>query len=223
MKKYLPAKTGGGGEPVWPQVDSPVSSVRPLESRKELEWLPACLYFLNLPKRIGVEKSVKYPPASPDPLPDERCHTFSWLCELIQEAAGPACEQSFAPSTSGTAAGAQVGTRRSFEGFSLQRKPPRSPCSLGWSSRAHNAQVDLSCSKSLLHVLWSSCSCSFCLKFRVLLNHWAVNTNPFFSGLEASGKDSNSAAAELLRQNSPQVHCCEGRPGARRLRKVFHC
>ena len=26
----------------------PTSSVRPFDSRKELEWLPACLYFLNL-------------------------------------------------------------------------------------------------------------------------------------------------------------------------------
>lgn len=57
-EKNMPTKIGGGGEPVWHQVDSPVSSVRPLESRKELEWLPACLYFLNLPKRIGVEKSA---------------------------------------------------------------------------------------------------------------------------------------------------------------------
>lgn len=58
LKKYLPTKIRGGGEPVWHQVDSPVSSVRPLDRRKELEWLPACLYFLNLPRRIGVEESV---------------------------------------------------------------------------------------------------------------------------------------------------------------------
>lgn len=38
------------GEPCVAAGDSPVSSVRPLDRRKELEWLPACLYFLNLPK-----------------------------------------------------------------------------------------------------------------------------------------------------------------------------
>lgn len=29
----------------------PTSSVRPLDKRKELEWLPACLYFLNLMRK----------------------------------------------------------------------------------------------------------------------------------------------------------------------------
>lgn len=132
--------------------------------------------------------------------------------------------QSFSLSTSGTAAGAQreLETRRSFKGAPSRGHPKES---LGWPSRAHKAQVDLSCSKPLLHVLliWSSCSGSFCLKLGVLLNHWAVNTNSFFQGWKPGGKDSNSAAAELLRQNSPQVHCCEGRPGARRQRGVFHC
>lgn len=154
----------------------------------------------------------------------------SWMSWWLQEAAGAlksCCEQSFSLSTSGTAAGAQreLETRRSFKG-ALCRGHPKESLLPGLTQQStHKAQVDLSCSKSLLHVLltWSSCSCSFCLKFGVLLNHWAVNTNPFCQGWKPGGKDSNSAAAELLRQNSPQVHCCEGRPGARRQRGVFHC
>lgn len=140
---------------------------------------PCLLVFLEPAQENWGGKVSKYPPGRPGPLPDERCHTFSWLhelaggCRRLQDLSHPACEQRFSPSTSGTAAGAQrqVGTRRSFKG-ALYRGHPR---------------ADLPCSKSLLHVLlaWSSCSCSLCLKFGVLLNHWAVNTNPFFSGLEA--------------------------------------
>lgn len=96
-------------------------------------------------------------------------------------------------STSGAAAGAQ-GCKPGAASRVLFAE------SLGWSSREHKAQVDLFLSKSLLHVLltWSSCSWSLCLKFGVLLNHWAVNTNPFFQGWKPGGKDSNSVAAELL-------------------------
>lgn len=35
----------------------PTSSVRPLDKRKELEWLPACLYFLNLMRKCSQWKS----------------------------------------------------------------------------------------------------------------------------------------------------------------------
>ncbi len=35
-----------------------MSSVLPLVRRKELEWLPACLYFLNLPQQSGNKKPI---------------------------------------------------------------------------------------------------------------------------------------------------------------------
>lgn len=127
IKIYLPTKIGGGGEPLWHQVDSPVSSVRPLESRKELEWLPACLYFLNLPKRIEVEKSENIHQEAQVPSHMRDATLFSWLHELAGGSRGLqdlACEQS----TSGTAAGAQsqVGTRRSFKGALYRGHPKES-------------------------------------------------------------------------------------------------
>lgn len=174
MKEYLPTERAGGGALSGSRGLTCV--VRPAVGQTEGVGVAPCLLVFLEPAKNWGAKIRKYPPASPAPLPDQRCHTFSWFHGLAGgcRSSEISCEHIWSSCRS-----PGVQTRAASRVLFAE--------SLGWSSTEHKGQVDLSCSKSLLHVLltWSSCSWSLCLKFGFcwITGQWTQTL--FFSGLEA--------------------------------------